>query len=185
MMLLGKGKLSHNLARPAMAQVQPSPAVVLAMPPREQPPPPIASLLPLLVSVGSWTFYGATKLYNLVSFYLLSPLFFIISIVLYLLSPILVSTQVILNLFVFGPYRGIVYLAQALYPIYAFIGAACLLGIIFGFGARYLVRTLGQALLEKMMHNVPPQRSVSPTRPRPPRKASTRGKRKVTVKTED
>ncbi|KAH9973969.1 hypothetical protein BGW80DRAFT_1304513 [Lactifluus volemus] len=158
-----------------MAQVQPSPAVVLAMPPREQPPPPIASLLPLLVSVGSWTFYGATKLYNLISFYLLSPLFFIISIVLYLLSPILVSTQVILNLFVSDP----------LYPIYAFIGAACLLGIIFGFGARYLVRTLGQALLEKMMHNVPPQRSVSPTRPRPPRKASTRGKRKVTVKTED
>jgi hypothetical protein len=180
---LGKGNLSLTLARPPMAQAQPS--VVLTMPSRGQPPPPIASLLPFLVSAGSWTFYCATRLFQILSFFLLSPLFFIVSIVLYLLSPILVSSQVLLNLFVLGPYRGIAYLAQALYPIYAFLGAACLSGVIIGLGARYIVRTLGQALLEEKTQSGPPQRSVSPTRQRPSRKASTRGKRKVTAKTED
>jgi hypothetical protein len=172
-----------------MVQVQPSPSVALPMPPRDQPPPPIASLLPFLVSAGSWTFYYATSLFRTISFFLLSPLFFIISIVLYILSPILVSSQVLLNLFVLVPFRGFVYLAQAFYPIYAFFGAACLSGLIIGLGARYIVRTLGQVLLEEkektLNVTVPLQRSMSPTRPRPPRKASTRGKRKVTVKTED
>ncbi|KAI0251853.1 hypothetical protein BJV78DRAFT_393598 [Lactifluus subvellereus] len=168
-----------------MAQSSHSPAVAAATPPRGQPPPPISSLVPLVISAGSWALSCTAALFKIVSLYLLSPILVVIPVIFYLLSPILISSQLLLNLFVLLPYRAAVYISQAVYPIYAFVGVACLSGAIIGMGARQIVNLVGWVLLGEKMQSASTQRSASPPRTRPQKKASTRGKRRVIVKTEE
>jgi hypothetical protein len=120
-------------------------------------------------------------LLNIVFLSLLSPFLAIIPIPIYLLSPLIISSTVLLDLFVVFPYRALSYVSQALYPIYAFLGVACLSGAIIGFGARQLVSVVGWGILGEIQSA---GRSRSPSRVRPPKRpsASARGKRKVTVR---
>jgi hypothetical protein len=122
---------------------------------------------------------------NTIFLSLLSPFLVIIPIILYIFSPVIVSSQVIIDLFVVLPYRATLYTSQALQPIYAFLGVACLSGAIIGFGARQLVSLIGWGLLGGIHQGV--QRNGSPTRARLQKRPSAvaRGKRKVTVKRED
>jgi hypothetical protein len=107
-----------------------------------------------------------------------SPFLAIIPVFLYILSPLIVSSKVLLDLFVILPYRTTLYTSQALYPIYAFLGVACISGAIIGFGARQIVLLVGWGLLGDTKGA---QRSESPPRARPQKRpsATARGKRRV------
>jgi len=171
---------------PSMAQTSPSSVALGDTPSRGPTTPPISSLLPLLFSTfttGSSAISYISGILRTISRILFSPFLAVIPIAFYLLSPIIISSQILFDTFVGMPYRAAVYVLQALYPIYAFVGVACLAGIVVGIGARQVVNFVGWGLLGEVPST---QRSVSPSRTRSQRKSSTsRGKRKVTLKTED
>jgi hypothetical protein len=177
------------LVSPAMAQTSPSSETqaVRVTSPQAQTSPPISSILPL-VSTAFTTSLSALShavwLFNIVFFSLLYPFLAIIPIPIYLLSPVIITSKVLLDLFVVLPYRAVVYVSQALYPLYAFLGVACLSGAIIGFGARQVVSLVGWGILGDSQST---GRSRSPSRVRLQKRpsASARGKRKVTVRTED
>lgn len=58
--------------------------------------------------------------------------------VLTILHPLILSTKLVLDAFVFAPYRLLSRLAEALYPVYVFCGVACVLGGVIGVGGRWL-----------------------------------------------
>ncbi|KAH9993296.1 hypothetical protein BJV74DRAFT_833302 [Russula compacta] len=174
-----------------MAQSSHSTATGTATPSRGQTSPPISSILPLLAplfSAGLSALSHVLWLFNTIFLSLLSPFLVIIPIIIYLFSPIIVSSQILLDLFIVLPYRVASYSSQALYPIYAFLGVACLSGAILGFGGRQIVSLVGWGLLGESQNT---RRSGSPSRarPQPQRRpsvsVSARGKRKVSVKMED
>jgi hypothetical protein len=143
-----------------------------------------------LVSSAFFTSVSALShvvwLFNTIFFSLLYPFLAIIPIPIYLLSPLIITSKILLDLFVVLPYRAVVYVSQALYPIYAFLGVACLSGVIIGFGGRQLVSLVGWGILGDTQSTTG-GRSRSPSRVRLQKRpsASARGKRKVTVRTED
>ncbi|KAI9513400.1 hypothetical protein F5148DRAFT_3580 [Russula earlei] len=170
-----------------MPQSSPPAVARTAAPSRAQTAPPILSLLPLVtvaISAGFTALSYLVRLLHGVFLTLLSPFLVVVPITIYLFSPIIVSSKVLLDLFVVLPYRVSAYTAQALYPIYTFLGVACLSGAIIGVGARRIVSFVGWGLLGGIQS---PQRSGSPLRARPQKKpsATARGKRRVTVKVED
>ena len=171
-----------------MTQGSPSSVTLGATSSRAGPTaPPISSILPLLSSTFFTGFsvisYISGLLRTISHHVLLAPFLAIISVVLYILSPIIISLQILFDTLVGVPYRAAAYVLQALYPVYAFIGVACLSGIVIGLGARQVVNFIGWGLLGGEVPSR--QRSGSPSRTRPQRKSSTsRGKRKVTLKTE-
>jgi len=143
-----------------------------------------------LVSSAIYTSLSALSnvvwLFNVVFLSLLYPFLAIIPIPIYLLSPVIITSKVLFDLFVVLPYRAVVYISQALYPIYAFLGVACLSGVIIGFGGRQLVGLVGWGILGEAQ-SIGRSRSRSPSHVRLQKRpsASARGKRKVTVRTED
>ncbi|KAJ3751250.1 hypothetical protein DFH05DRAFT_1386468 [Lentinula detonsa] len=70
---------------------------------------------------------------------ILSPLAILFSISLYILAPVTVFMQVLLDVFVLMPYNMVIYLVDAMYPVYVFCGVACITGVIVGVLARQLV----------------------------------------------
>ena len=177
-----------TLFSPAMAQILSSFDALGATPSGAGPAsPPISSILPLLSSAFSTGFSAITFIsgfFHTISRSLLSPFLVVIPVVVYLLSPIIISSQIIFDALVGMPFRAAVYVLQALYPLYAFLGVACLSGIILGMGARQIVSLVGWGLLGGEAPST--QRSGSPPRTRPQRKSSaSRGKKRVTVKAED
>jgi hypothetical protein len=125
-------------------------------------------------------------LLNIIFLSLLYPFLAIIPIPIYLLSPVIITSKILLDLFVVLPYRAVVYVSQALYPLYAFLGVACLSGAIIGFGGRQIVSLVGWGILG-LSDTQSTGRSRSPSRVRLQKRpsASARGKRKVTVRMED
>ncbi|KAJ3785390.1 hypothetical protein GGU10DRAFT_354964 [Lentinula aff. detonsa] len=61
------------------------------------------------------------------------------SISLYILAPVTVFMQVLLDVFLLMPYNMVIYLVDAMYPVYVFCGVACITGVIVGVLARQLV----------------------------------------------
>ncbi|KAI0049477.1 hypothetical protein FA95DRAFT_1556761 [Auriscalpium vulgare] len=153
-------------------------------------PPPILALLPLL----TYTFSAATSaigfFYNaLISILLLTltPFNVIIPALSYALAPFIISLQLLFESFVLTPYRVTVYVLQAIYPLYAFVGVAVVFGAVVGLGARLIVGTVGKALLggprTSTSTNVVRKRERSRT-PLAQRRGVVKGKRRVTVKEE-
>jgi len=178
-----------TLLSPTMAQSSPSAGFGMAAPPPGQTPPPISSVLPLATAAffaGLSVVRHVSQLFKGVFFYFLSPFLVIIPIVAYLLSPIIISSKVLLDLFVLLPYRATVYTSEAVHPLYSFLGVACISGAIIGLGARQIVMFVGSGLLGEIRGA---QRSGSPTRARPVKRpttpASARGKRRITLRMED
>lgn len=65
-----------------------------------------------------------------------SPLSLVYNPIIYLLSPVIVLSQVLLQVFVFSPYNIILSIARNVYPIYVFVGVACICAAFFGYTAR-------------------------------------------------
>jgi hypothetical protein len=148
--------------------------------------PPISAILPLLSSAFSTGFSAISYISGFlrtISRSLLSPLLAIIAIAVYILAPIIISSQILFDILVRIPFRTAVYVSEALYPIYAFLGVACLFGIMIGVGGRQIVSLVGWGLLGG--EGPLTQQSGSPPRTRQRKSSASRGKRKVTVKTED
>ncbi|KAJ7458978.1 hypothetical protein FB451DRAFT_1273003 [Mycena latifolia] len=59
--------------------------------------------------------------------------------VLYILAPVIVFVHLFLDTAVYKPYRVIVYLSDALYPAYIFLGVACIAGALMGLSGRLAV----------------------------------------------
>ncbi|KAJ6607176.1 hypothetical protein B0H10DRAFT_2073028 [Mycena sp. CBHHK59/15] len=58
---------------------------------------------------------------------------------LYILAPLIVFVNLFLDVAVYTPYRVITYLSDAFYPLYVFLGVACIAGALVGLGGRFLV----------------------------------------------
>ncbi|KAJ7478972.1 hypothetical protein FB451DRAFT_1240277 [Mycena latifolia] len=58
---------------------------------------------------------------------------------LYILAPVIVFVQLFLDVTVYTPYRFIVYLSDAFYPAYIFLGVACITGALMGLSGRLAV----------------------------------------------
>lgn len=71
-----------------------------------------------------------------------------ISIILYVFAPFIVLFQIILGLVIFTPYRALLYLADAVYPIYVLCGIACILGVLLGVSGRHLAKWVTIAVME-------------------------------------
>uniref|UniRef100_A0A8H7XK45 Uncharacterized protein n=1 Tax=Psilocybe cubensis TaxID=181762 RepID=A0A8H7XK45_PSICU len=72
----------------------------------------------------------------------LSPL----PIILYVLGPAIVFVDIFTTVFIRAPYTIIVYLMEALYPLYVFCGVACITGVILGLSARIISRLIVAAM---------------------------------------
>jgi hypothetical protein len=69
------------------------------------------------------------------------PLIFLFPfpILLYILAPVIVFVQLLFDLVVTTPYRVISYLSDAFYPVYVFVGVACITGALVGLGGRLFI----------------------------------------------
>ena len=74
----------------------------------------------------------------------LSPL----PILLYIVAPITTFIDVTITLFIRLPYRTLLFLADAIYPLYVLFGVACITGCLFGFGGRLLVGAVVKSIAE-------------------------------------
>ncbi|KAF8644372.1 hypothetical protein AX16_008505 [Volvariella volvacea WC 439] len=105
-------------------------------------PPPVLKLWPYLrtaVSITSSLVSASATLFSRLSkpylFLLLVPL-------LYLSAPVVVFVQTAYNVFLRLPFGITLYILEAIYPLYVFVGVACITGAILGLGSRRLATIL-------------------------------------------
>ena len=77
---------------------------------------------------------------------LIAPITLLYHPVSYLLAPVTVLAQVLLDLFVFTPYAITLSVVRNVYPLYVFVGAACICALLVGFVARAFATALVRAL---------------------------------------
>jgi hypothetical protein len=65
-----------------------------------------------------------------------------VPILLYLFAPVIVFSQLVVTIFLLGPYNIILYLFDALYPLYLLAGVACITGGVLGIAGRGLSQLL-------------------------------------------
>ncbi|KAJ7113389.1 hypothetical protein C8R44DRAFT_710600 [Mycena epipterygia] len=58
---------------------------------------------------------------------------------LYILAPVIVFIHLFLDIAVYTPYRAILYVSDAFYPAYVFLGVACITGALVGLSGRLAV----------------------------------------------
>ncbi|ETW77443.1 hypothetical protein HETIRDRAFT_327084 [Heterobasidion irregulare TC 32-1] len=147
-------------------------------------PPPILEIFNFLSSssfilwgIAASTFSG---LYTATS-YLFTPLTLLLPVVIYIVSPITLFLQLVLDGLIIVPFNLSVYILQAIYPLYVFVGVACVSGAVIGFGARHVVSVVGHGLLgRKTVKDAPASREPDDSRAPVPR-SSRKGKKKVSL----
>lgn len=98
---------------------------------------PISRILPYVSSAFSASKYAVSLIASLFKPLLrLSPL----PIVLYVIAPVTVFLNLVVTIFIRSPYDGLMYLLDALFPLYVFCGVACITGGLLGLTARILCR---------------------------------------------
>ncbi|KAJ7739473.1 hypothetical protein DFH07DRAFT_840249 [Mycena maculata] len=154
-----------------MASILPS-----AVPPPDAPA--LARALPYVFSGASLVFSSLVALLR-ASFALLAFIAKVIAhpivilspfpVLLYIAAPIIVFCQISLEVLVYSPYRAIVYISDAFYPAYVFLGVACIAGALVGLSGRLAVlamlyvaspqspspRLLADAHEEQKPHRIP------------------------------
>ena len=98
---------------------------------------PILQLISYITTAFSWFKYFLSYIS---SFRLL--LFWPVPILLYLFAPVIVFSELVVTVFFFAPYRSILYLLDAFYPLYVLAGVACITGGVLGIAGRELSRLL-------------------------------------------
>ncbi|CDO75167.1 hypothetical protein BN946_scf184866.g8 [Trametes cinnabarina] len=89
------------------------------------------------------------------------PLPFLYKPLLYLLGPVIVFAQVLLDIFIFTPYGITVTLARNVYPIYVFVGVACLCAGLIGYLARAVAAGLTYAIFSPRSRLPPKKRETT------------------------
>ncbi|KAJ6459120.1 hypothetical protein C8R47DRAFT_1162401, partial [Mycena vitilis] len=111
-----------------------SPALVRALPyAKSLASLSFSSLVALSRSVSAALFFASRILAHPIVF--LSPF----PVLLYILAPAIVFTQILVEVFAYSPYRAILYLSDAFYPAYVLLGVACITGALLGLGGRLVV----------------------------------------------
>jgi len=87
----------------------------------------------------------------------------------------------LVDILVLTPYRVTVYVFQALYPLYVFVGVACIIGAVMGLLARMLANMAGKALMGGTSEGVY-KKTPGRSRSQVPRRISEKGKRRVSIK---
>ncbi|KAI8982732.1 hypothetical protein BD414DRAFT_418916 [Trametes punicea] len=100
--------------------------------------PPIVELARVAGNVIALSFSYLSHGLAIVTRSLLVSLPLLYNPVIYLLGPVIVFSQVLLDVFVFTPYAIIVSLLRNVYPIYVFVGAACICAALVGSLARLI-----------------------------------------------
>ncbi|KAI9066323.1 hypothetical protein FKP32DRAFT_1610196 [Trametes sanguinea] len=100
--------------------------------------PPIVELARVAGHAVSLSFSYLSRGLSLITRSLLVPLPLLYNPVLYLLGPVIVLSQVLLDVFVFTPYGLVAALARNVYPIYVFVGAALICAALVGYLARMI-----------------------------------------------
>lgn len=100
---------------------------------------PIARTIQFVSAAFSFlklTFSFFTNLFT--PFLRLSPL----PILGYVCAPLFVFLDINTTLFVRAPYQTVTYLLEAVFPLYVFVGVACITGVLLGLVARVMCRLL-------------------------------------------
>ena len=105
---------------------------------------PIWQLVSYITTAFSWFKYFLS---SISSFRLL--LFWPVPILLYLFAPVIVFSQLVVTIFFFAPYKSILYLLDAFYPLYVLAGVACITGGVLGIAGRELSRLLVYLLQDR------------------------------------
>ncbi|KAK2459463.1 hypothetical protein APHAL10511_008523 [Amanita phalloides] len=131
--------------------------------PATAPPAAIRRAYPYLKTALSFLIPTTIALYRLLA-QLASkfskPILFLspIPIIFYLISPIVVFCDVVLDLLIWTPLRTAIYLFDALYPVYVLGGVACITGCLLGLLGRYMSDTLVKFVME-----IVPQKAAQET----------------------
>lgn len=88
---------------------------------------PLAQALPYLKFALGFALDVAKGTWNISKQYIIP-----IPIILYIIAPFTVFLGYLASAFVFVPYATVVYLLEALHPLYVFCGVACLTGALLG-----------------------------------------------------
>jgi hypothetical protein len=98
---------------------------------------PLVKALPYLKAGFSFSYQAS------ISFLQLTRRFMVfIPILVYLLAPFTIFIGYIGHIFIFAPYSTLVYLLDAVHPLYVFCGVACLTGVLVGYIGRTVARLL-------------------------------------------
>ncbi|KAI0663778.1 hypothetical protein C8Q70DRAFT_378169 [Cubamyces menziesii] len=123
--------------------------------------PPIVELARLtghaLSLSFSYTAHGSVTLLR----YILLPLPLLSTPLLYLLAPVFVLSQVLLDVFIFTPFTIVSVLVRNIYPVYVFVGAACICAAFVGYLARAITVGLTYAIFAP--RSAPPLEEPEPT----------------------
>lgn len=95
--------------------------------------------------------------------------------VLYILSPVIILASIIVEVFIIGPYSLAVGFLRTIYPIYVFVGAACIVAAVVGLCARGAAQFLHASIFERdatRAEAVAPALKAGVARPKTPKKVS-------------
>lgn len=106
---------------------------------------PLQQILPYLYSLPSLLVYLLSLVSSVIKllfkpFVILSP--YPIVLIRYLVAPLLTAGDVLLDTCVRFPYAVLLYVLDALYPVYVLCGVACILGLVVGLCGRVIVSGL-------------------------------------------
>ncbi|KAH9902622.1 hypothetical protein C8Q73DRAFT_12660 [Cubamyces lactineus] len=148
--------------------------------------PPIVELARLTGHALSLSFSYTARGSMTLARYILFPLPLLSAPLLYLLAPVLVLSRVLLDIFVFAPFTIFSVLARNIYPIYVFVGVACICAAFVGYLARAISIGLTYAIFAS--RSPPPSETPEPaisrekSTPRSPQKM--RSRKRVSIKEE-
>jgi len=170
-------KVENQVVNMATVDVAPHIQVSTDTPPILQLLPFLSASLSTLSSVLSYIFWVALSAVA----YLITPLTLLASALAYIFAPPILLLRALVDILVITPYHVTVYIFQALYPVYVFVGVACIIGAVIGLLARTLANMAGKALMGGTSEGVyakTPERSRSQVR----RRISGKGKKRVAIK---
>jgi len=75
---------------------------------------------------------------------------------------VIVFLSIVFGLFIRTPYSVIVYLLDAVYPIYVFCGVACITGALIGLTGKFVSSYIVEAVTEKKRKTAAPQVTYEP-----------------------
>ncbi|KAJ7257546.1 hypothetical protein B0H12DRAFT_1232576 [Mycena haematopus] len=106
-------------------------------------PPALARALPYIQSAATHLLSSLFRTVFAAATFLAHPIVLVlpasIALLLYIVAPFLVFSQLVFEIVLHTPYRVIVFLSDAVYPAYVFLGVACITGALLGWTGRSVV----------------------------------------------
>ncbi|PIL29814.1 hypothetical protein GSI_08020 [Ganoderma sinense ZZ0214-1] len=130
--------------------------------------PPIVELAHFLVRALSLSYGVLSWTIVTLIFSLLAPLSLVFTPISYLLSPVFILVQALLDVFVFTPYAIVAAVARNLYPVYVFLATAVICALLLGFAARTMSSVIVRVLFTPRPKAKLPVPELEPEREAPP-----------------